>query len=143
MKYISVEQYLMGRVKYEELSYEQQCNVNTLIPKVNELLERFGEYRELSSGIRTMKDHLRIYEDINNKRKAKGLAPLKVPMGSKHLVCAAIDLEDKNDKLKVWCVKNTHVLRELGLYMEDPSATDTWCHLQCISPKSGKTIFMP
>jgi hypothetical protein len=143
MDFVSVDEYLMNRGSLEELSDEIVRNINTLIPRVNELLERFGEKRNVTSGLRRMEDHIRIYEEINAKRRAKGLPEQKVPMGSKHLIGAAIDLEDKNDKLKEFCVKNTHILKELGLYMEDPSATDTWCHLQCIPPGSGKTVFRP
>jgi len=34
-------------------------------------------------------------------------------------------------------------LVKYGLYMEDLSATPTWCHLQFVVTKSGKHIFMP
>lgn len=143
MQYVSVIEYLMDRVKVEDLTKEQLENVNTLIPRINQLLEKFGEYRAVSSGFRSMKDHLRIYDEINAKLKAKGLPPKKVPISSKHLSAAAVDLKDSDDQLKVFCVKNTKLLKELGLYMEDPSYTDTWIHLQCIPPKSGNTIFIP
>jgi hypothetical protein len=141
MKFISIEEYLMNRGSLETLSSEIVANINTLIPKINDLLERFGEKRDVSSGLRRMEDHLRIYAEINSKRKSQGLEPVKVPMGSSHLTGQAIDLEDKNDKLKNWCVNNISVLEELNLFMEHPSYTDTWCHLQ-IKPTKSR-IFKP
>jgi hypothetical protein len=143
MKYISVYEYLMGRAKIEDLTDEQLANMNTLIPKVNELLEKFGEYKKCNSGFRSINDHLRIYKEINEKRKKQGKPEVKVPMSSSHLKAAAIDLEDKNDKLKNWILKNVHVLEELDLYCESFSHTDTWVHLQIFKPKSGNRFFIP
>jgi trimethylamine:corrinoid methyltransferase-like protein len=133
----------MGRAVLNELNDTHLANVNILVPRINDLLERFGEYRAVTSGIRTMADHTRIYKEINAKRKAQGLPERPVPMSSKHLSCEAVDLEDANDKLKNWCMKNLDILEEIGLWMEHPSATDTWCHLQCVAPKSGNRVFYP
>jgi hypothetical protein len=143
MKYVSANDYLMGRAVMNELSPTQIANINTLIPKVNELLERFGEYRKVNSGLRTMADHTRIYKEINAKRKAQGLPEKPVPMGSHHLSGAAIDLEDRDDKLKKWILNNVSVLDELDIYCESFSHTDTWVHIQCISPKTKKRFFIP
>lgn len=115
----------MGRVKVEDLTDEQTRNVNTLIPKVNELLEAFGEYRVVNSGIRT--------PAIN---KAAGGKP-----ASKHLICAAVDLEDKDAKLYKFCKANEALLKVLGLWCEERQGG--WLHIQCIPPKSGKRFFNP
>lgn len=128
MKFISVTEYLMGRAKLEDLSPELQSNVNTLIPKINDLLEKFGEYRKCNSGYRSLEDQKRINPSA---------------MKSKHLSCQAIDLEDKNRVLSQWCLKNVKVLEELGLYCEDFKYTPTWCHFQIVAPKSGKRFFIP
>lgn len=140
MKYVSVEEYL-NKIKYEDLTYEQQCNVNTLIPKVNLLLEKFGEYRKVNSGFRTTEDHLRIYKEINDKRKAKGLEPVKIPMSSKHLYASAIDLEDSNSKLYNFCKNNVKILEELGIWCEERQGG--WLHCQIFPPKSGSRFFNP
>jgi hypothetical protein len=142
MRYISMQDYL-GKVKMEELTPEQVSNLNTLIPKVNQLLEKFGSFRMVTSGLRTMEDHLRIYENINAKRKATGLPQLKVPMSSRHLICAAVDLEDRDGKLKAWIKKNESILEELDLYCEAFEHTPNWVHVQCLAPKSGKRFFKP
>lgn len=128
MKYISVGEYLMGRIEYKDLSDEQVANLNTLIPRVNELLSRFGEYRSCNSGFRTIEDQKR----INPKS-----------MKSNHLKAAAIDLEDNNRKLQKWITKNAHVLEEIGLYCEAFAHTPTWVHCQIVSPKSNKRFFTP
>lgn len=128
MQYISVDQYLMGRIRIEDLSPELLGNMNTLIPKVNDLLSQFRQYRGVNSGYRSAEDQAR----INPK------AP-----HSQHMVCAAVDLEDKDNNLRYWCLTHIQVLIDLGLWMEDPIHTPTWVHLQCVSPKSGSRIFIP
>ncbi len=126
--YISVEQYLMNRTTMDKLSDEQVRNLNTLIPKINELLERYNRPVTMNSGYRSPEDQMR----INPK------AP-----HSKHIECAAIDIGDKDHNFRYWTLMHLNYLIELGLFMEDPSHTPTWIHLQCIPPKSGKQIFIP
>lgn len=117
----------MGRAKPEELSAQLTANMNTIVPRANELLERFGHYRKVSSGYRTPEANA-----------AAGGAKL-----SNHMTCAAVDLEDRDGKLKTWCTANLHVLEELGLWMEHPDSTPTWVHVQCLAPKSGNRVFRP
>lgn len=143
MKYISIDEYLMGRVKLTELSAEIIGNVNTIVPRVNDILEKFCEERKVSSGFRTMKDHKRIYEEKNAKRKAQGLPELPVPMSSRHLIGAAVDIEDADGKLKAWVAKNIEILKDIGLWCEHFDSTPTWVHFQCLPPSSGKRIFLP
>lgn len=125
---ISVNQYLMGRAKLEELSDEQVRNINTLIPKVNELLERYGKPVTMSSGFRSKEDQMRINPKAPNSR---------------HCLGAAIDIADKDHNFRYYCLTHLNDLIELGLYMEDPVHTPSWLHLQIIAPKSGKRIFIP
>ena len=139
MKTITIEEYLMGRVEFTTLLSAQQTNIIQLLQRVNNLLAEFGEYRAVSSGYRTMEDHLRIYKEINEKKKAKGLPEVKIPMGSKHLVGAACDLVDKDDRLKKFCTEA--ILKKYDLYMEHGDYTDTWCHLQ--TTKTSQRIFKP
>lgn len=147
MQYISAKEYLMGRAEVEDLTplenltIEQIGNMNTLISRVNQFLEKFGSYRKVTSGIRSMADHKRIYAEINAKRKAKGLAPVKVPMNSKHLICAAVDLEDADGKLMAFARANTKLLRDLGLWCE--TRQGGWLHMQIFPPKSGALFFNP
>lgn len=127
-KFISVEEYLMNRITIEELTDEQLGNMNVIIPRANDLLDHFGEYRKVNSGYRSLEDQMR----INPK------APL-----SKHMICAAVDLEDANGLLKKWCEENLTILTSIGLWMESPASTPGWLHVQSIPPKSGHRIFIP
>jgi hypothetical protein len=142
VRYITVLEYL-GSTPLSSLPPEQVANLNTLIPKINDLLSRFGEFRKCNSGYRSMEEHLAIYARINARRKAQGLPERKVPMSSRHLVAAAIDLEDRDGKLKAWLVNNVKILEKLDLYCEHGSATPTWAHIQIIKPASGSRFFKP
>jgi len=64
-------------------------------------------------------------------------------VNSKHMTGQACDLYDPDGELDEWCLANLNILRELGLWMEHPSATKGWCHVQTEAPKSGRTVFYP
>lgn len=133
------------------LTAEQYANASLLHVLLQELEEAFikagGSPFVVSSGVRSMEDHQRIYREINAKRVAQELPPLKVPMGSRHLSGDAADLVDSQDqRLAKFCLDNLDLLERLGLYMEDPSRTKSpsaWVHLQRIPPASGNRVFMP
>lgn len=67
---------------------------------------------------------------------------------SLHMQCLALDLEDPFGILAAWCFANRdRVLKDLGLWMEHPTATPTWCHVQ-LRPhgsfaKTGLRYFYP
>lgn len=118
----------MGRAKLEDLSAELQGNANETVSKANDLLEKFGEYRSVNSGYRRLEDN---DATANSAKK------------SNHLICAAVDLEDKDGKLKDYCMANLGILKDIGLWMESPTSTPTWTHVQIKSPKSGNRVFLP
>lgn len=63
---------------------------------------------------------------------------------SLHMQCLAVDLEDVGGKLAAWCFANADtVLRDLALWLEHPSATPSWCHVQLKPPGSGNRVFRP
>lgn len=62
---------------------------------------------------------------------------------SKHLTCQAIDIYDPEGLLDDWCMDNLRLLEQNKLWLEHPSATKGWCHLQSVPPKSGKRVFYP
>lgn len=128
MKYISMDEMLMGRITMAELTPEQVANINTLVPRVNELLEAFGEYRKVNSGYRSQADQQRI-----NPSAPK----------SKHLLCAAVDLSDPDGKLAAFCMANLPLISKIGLWLENPQKTKGWVHAQCLPPKSGSRVFNP
>jgi hypothetical protein len=57
--------------------------------------------------------------------KAAGGAP-----SSAHLSCEACDFADGDGTLAEWCLANLHVLVAEGLWLEDPTHTKGWVHLQ-------------
>lgn len=121
MKYIDMDSFLQGRITIEALSPELCSNANTIVPKVNELLSHFGEYRACNSGYRSITDQQR----INPKA-----------MHSKHLICAAIDIEDQDGRLNKFCKDNPQILEDLGLFLEERQGG--WQHFQCIAFNSYK-----
>lgn len=123
-----MDQFLMQRATLDTLTPEQVGNANTIVPRVNQLLDAFGEYRNCNSGFRTQEDQMRINPKAPN---------------SAHTKACAIDLEDKDRALTHFCLNNLPVLEKIGLWMESPDATPTWTHLQCYAPKSGNRVFIP
>lgn len=117
----------MGRAELTNLPPELIGNVNTIVPRANLLLAHFKEYRPCRSGYRT--------PESNTAAGGK--------VRSNHLTCQAIDLEDTDRKLSVWCLLNLKLLEEVGVWMESPSSTPTWIHWQCVPPKSGNRVFRP
>lgn len=116
----------MERITLAQLTPEQLGNANTIVPRVNELLEKFGEYRACNSGYRSAEDQKHI-----NPRASK----------SKHLICAAIDLEDKDGRLNKFCKDNPELLKSIGLWCEERQGN--WQHFQCLPPLSKKLWFFP
>lgn len=133
---ISIDELLSGQAKLGELSNEVQNNIQELLVKVNKVRTAYGKPMIVTSGLRTKKHHLEIYA-------RKGIYPPKVPMKSNHLSGRAVDFADANGELKKWVKANIKLMEEIGLWMEDFSATKTWCHFQINPPKSGNRFFMP
>lgn len=126
MQLITRDEFLMGRIKFSELTKEQQENADKIIAKVNTLLLEFGEYRKCNSGYRSVADQARIN--------------LSAPK-SKHLLCAAIDISDVDGKFHAFLKKRTDLLEQLDLYCEERMGT--WQHVQCLPPASKRRWFNP
>lgn len=62
---------------------------------------------------------------------------------SKHMSGQAVDLYDPEGQLDDWCMGNQERLAEAGLWLEHPSATKGWCHVQTLPPRSGRRVFYP
>lgn len=64
---------------------------------------------------------------------------------SKHMTGQAIDLYDPDGDLDDWLLTDDgqRVLTNLGMWMEHPSATKGWAHVQSVPPKSGRRVFFP
>ncbi len=128
---ISFKEVLHGE-DFHLLEPSHQKNLEVLLYRMNKVRAAYGNPMIVTSGYRTLDDHLRIYRN-------KGITDQsKIPMASKHLFGQAIDIADANGELKEWCKANQTLLRQLGLWMEDFSFTKTWVHFQCVPYGSYK-----
>ncbi len=126
---ITIEQYWMGRDKryQQDMSQEIRDNAILLVSRVNKLLEIMGKETNVNSGWRPA---------TVNKQVGGSLK-------SNHITGKAIDLNDDDGSIDEWCMNNLKELEKVGLWLEHPSKTPRWCHLQSVPPASGKRVFLP
>lgn len=131
--------YWMGRneTHADDLTAEIVRNATHLLRRVNNLLVLMHDIQiephpitgnPITSGWRP--------PEIN--AGTKGAAPR-----SKHMSGNAVDLYDPEAEIDAWCMEHLDFLAEAGLWLEHPSATKGWCHLQQVPPKSGRRVFYP
>ena len=128
MKFVLTELLNAGSHKWKESEIDivTKRNLEDLCRKINAL--GYQPPMRATSCLRSIKDQQRINPSA---------------MGSSHLYGAAVDIADADGKLKAWLVANKDKMVECGLWMEDPTATKTWCHLQTYAPRSMSRIFKP
>lgn len=129
---ISMNEILMGRVKFEDLEPEIQENLTELHRRINLLRAKINRPLKVNDGLR------RQGVDKPKNGAAK----------SKHYMGQAIDLDDDDSGwLWFWCMDNLEFIKEVGLWLEHGCYTHskggTWCHFQIVPPGSGKRIFVP
>lgn len=137
---ISMDELLNNKYKLEDQSQEFQDNLNILLERVNKIRTLWGKPMTVTSGLRTMEDHLRIYRE----KAAKAGVPFdeaKVPKKSKHLYGQAVDIADSGLELTAWLKANPQTMEEIGLWCEEGNAN--WVHFQIVPPKSGNRWFLP
>lgn len=127
--FVTKEDYLKGREIKDPLSATQIAHMENLIDTVNVLLNEEGcpGYFGVSSG----------YRPASINTEAGGA------LKSAHLTCQAIDLRDPAGVIDKWLFNNQELLIQYGLYLEEPSKTPGWSHLQTRSTKSGRRVFLP
>lgn len=133
---ITINELLSNQASFDSLDKKVQDNLKELHKRINIVRLAYGKPMIVTSGLRTVKHHLEIYA-------RKGIYPPKVPMKSNHLSGRAVDFSDSDGKLKAWVKDNIKLMEEVGLWLEDFSATKTWCHFQINPPKSGNRFFLP
>lgn len=138
---ITVKQFYMGRdEKYkDQLTPELRRNADETVAKANLLLNHaFNDriFLELSPVTNSFVSSGWRPPEVN------GSTPNAAPR-SKHMTCQAIDIYDAEGELDEWCMDNLELLEKYGLYLEHPSATKSWTHLQTVPPRSGKRVFYP
>lgn len=130
---ITFKELLSGH-NVSDISIKEQHNLEELLTKINLIRKAYNKPMIVTSGYRSLQDHLRIYSQ-------KGIHPPKVPMNSNHLIGKAVDISDPNGELMTWCILNEGMLQSVGLWCE--ADTKGWTHFQTVSPKSGKRFFKP
>jgi uncharacterized protein YcbK (DUF882 family) len=110
---ITPKDYLMGRDKEYPLSIEQALNMADLLARINHLFAILKIDAHVNSGYRPGKYNIQA-----------GGSPK-----SNHLICKAIDIADPRGELADLFKSNLKLLEEYGLWMEDPSKTPGWVHL--------------
>lgn len=116
---------------------ELEENLLNLLIKINKVRDAWGKPMTVTSGWRSKEDQIRIYT-------AKGITDqAQMHMRSKHFSCQAVDIADPNRELQEWIKTNIKLIEEIGLWMEDFSATPNWVHFQTVPPASGKRFFLP
>jgi uncharacterized protein YcbK (DUF882 family) len=129
---ITKEEILKGKKLPEK--YKQ--NFDVLFYKVNVLRDFRNSPMIVTSGFRTIEDHLRIYE-------SKGILKKDIPMQSNHLKCLSIDVLDNDRSHARWIMNNIALCENIGLWFEDFFVTKNWVHIQVVPPLSNKRFFIP
>ncbi|MDX2088511.1 MAG: D-Ala-D-Ala carboxypeptidase family metallohydrolase [Kofleriaceae bacterium] len=135
---ITLADYFMGRDDDfpDELTEQIRVNAAVTVERVNQMLEVYAKAtgdarrRKVNSGWRPLAINMRV----------RGSA-----MRSKHLSGEACDLDDLDGSLDRWAGSKPGLdeLARIGLWLEHPDATPTWCHVQTVPPGSGNRVFRP
>ena len=126
---------LLGKYNLKDQTPEIQANLSVLLDRVNKIRALWGQPMTVTSGLRTMADHLRIYAE-------KGITdPAKIPMHSRHLIGAAVDIFDPGLVITYWLKQNPKFLEDAQLWCELNNLN--WVHFQILPPASGERWFLP
>lgn len=125
----------LNKKKYQTDSIVSS-NLLTLRRRLNqieELWEAMGNPPFLcTSGLRS-----------EDQQKAMIAAGKSKATRSRHLLGAAADILDPDDKIKEWLKANPKILEDANLWCEHWESTPGWCHFQIIPPNSGNRWFKP
>lgn len=130
---ISLKELLMGRADFNALSKEIQDNLMTLLERANRVRTAYNQPMTINDGLRMLADQMRV-----NPSAPK----------SKHLVGAAMDINDPDGSVWKWVLANLDLMQQIGFWFEHPNWTHHpdghgWVHFQIFPPASGKRVFIP
>jgi hypothetical protein len=140
---LTLRDYWMGRDAEYPLAMtpDIEHNAQTTVRLVNELLARAAE-----DDVRPH-THPKTGTLVSSgwRPPALNAATPGAAFRSKHMTGEAIDLFDPEGDLDEWLMgaAGQLALTQVGLWMEHPSATKGWCHLQTKPPRSGRRVFYP
>jgi hypothetical protein len=134
---ISLEDYFRAYADHPEITPEIEHAAARMLDKVNALLTT-----ALAEGV-----PLRVNPATGTLVSGQdngGWRPRACPIGapkSNHKIGRAVDVYDPDGALDAWL--DDERLMAFGLAREHPEATERWCHLQDVLPKSGRRTFWP
>lgn len=139
---ITLAEYWMGRDRTHGLQLSTVIRGHALrtVELANELLARAGkEGVQLDAHPKTGSLVSSGWRPAVINEHTPGAAP-----NSKHLTAQAVDIYDPDGDLDEWCLvsADSH-LAVIGLWLEHPSATKGWCHVQTVPPRSKRRVFYP
>lgn len=139
MKLLELKDYWMGRdAKYPlAMTPDIEHNAEILIDVLNKFLP------DVPEGLLVIDPQTGSYIHSGWRPPAVNSMTPGAAHNSKHMTGMAADLYGPGNRLASWCFGNQYVLKKHGLWMEHPSATPTWCHLQDVPPRSGNRVFYP
>lgn len=140
---VTLHDYWMGRDKLYplELSTEVLKNAELTVDLVNKLLTRAAQAGvSLPMGPNT-KSHF----SSGWRPHSVNATTKRAAVRSLHITGQAADIYDPIGALDKWLMTadGQKALTELGLWMEHPSATSSWSHVQTKPPRSGRRVFHP
>ena len=138
---ISRKDYLGTYAGCSDIAPAISVNIDRLLNKVNALMAYMQQDKVIVP--LNMKTRSQISGELNG-----GFRPQDCAIGapnSNHKQGLAVDLYDPLGKIDEWVTNpnNLKKIQALDLYFEDKSATDGWCHVQIVPPKSGRRFFLP
>ena len=138
---ISRKDYLGVYAGCSDITPAISANIDRMLTKVNSLIAYLN------------KDGIQV--PVNPKTKSQisgdangGFRPQDCAVGapnSNHKQGLAVDLYDPKGEIDAWVTNpaNLKYILAIDLYFEDKSVTPSWCHVQIVSPKSGRRWFLP
>jgi len=140
---VTLQDYWMGRDKLYplDLSTEVRKNAELTVDLVNKLLARAAE-----AGVKLpMSPNTKSHFSSGWRPPSINATTKNAALRSLHITAQAADIYDPIGALDKWLMSTDgqKILTEIGLWMEHPSATPTWAHVQTKPPRSGKRVFMP
>lgn len=137
---ITIEDYFAGRDKAypKDLTDEIRRAAEDTVSRINLLL-----FHAVKDGLVLIASNKRSLVNSGWRPPAINAATKGAAARSRHMTGQACDVSDPTGTFKKWCLANLDELAAIGLWMESPEATPTWCHLQTVPPHSGNRVFHP
>lgn len=140
---ITVDDYFMGRRELYPLALtpDIERNAARTVTVANALMARaMGAGLHFDSNPQTLSPVSSGWRPPAVNGATKGAAP-----SSKHMTGLAVDLYDPTGRIDAWLLTEPgqQALVDLGVWIEDPSATPGWSHWQIVPPGSGRRVFHP